>query len=70
MHTIDVSFVGHGYHEELIAHVADQERYYGRVGDVLDAAGGESARVYQVEPRCKLGGGVRRGSVVAASRPC
>src|SRR6476619_1413817 len=28
MHTIDLAFVGHGYHEELIAYVADQEGYY------------------------------------------
>ncbi|RDH75649.1 ABC transporter substrate-binding protein [Mycolicibacterium moriokaense] len=28
MHTIDLSYVGHGYHEELVAYVADQEGYY------------------------------------------
>ena len=28
MHTFDLSYVGHGYHEELVAYVADQEGYY------------------------------------------
>jgi ABC-type nitrate/sulfonate/bicarbonate transport system substrate-binding protein len=28
MDTIDLTFVGHGYHEELIAYVADQEGYF------------------------------------------
>jgi hypothetical protein len=28
MHTIDLAYVGRGIHEELIAHVADQEGYY------------------------------------------
>ena len=28
MLTIDLTYVGHGYHEELVAYVADQEGYY------------------------------------------
>jgi ABC-type nitrate/sulfonate/bicarbonate transport system substrate-binding protein len=28
VHTIDLAYVGRGLHEELIAHVADQEGYY------------------------------------------
>src|SRR6476660_655684 len=28
MHTIDLAYVGNGYHEELIAYIADQEGYY------------------------------------------
>ncbi len=28
MHTIDLTYAGHGIHEELIAYVADQEGYY------------------------------------------
>jgi len=28
MHDIDLAYVGHGYHEELVAYVADQEGYY------------------------------------------
>jgi hypothetical protein len=28
MHTIDLTYVGRGIHEELVAHVADQEGYY------------------------------------------
>ncbi|MGH3642727.1 MAG: ABC transporter substrate-binding protein [Mycobacterium sp.] len=28
MHTIDLAYAGHGIHEELVAHVADQEGYY------------------------------------------
>jgi hypothetical protein len=28
MHTIDLTYVGHGYHEELVAYIADQEGYY------------------------------------------
>lgn len=28
MHTIDLTYVGHGLHEELVAYVADQEGYY------------------------------------------
>jgi hypothetical protein len=29
MHTIDLTYVGRGIHEELIAYVADQEGYFG-----------------------------------------
>jgi ABC-type nitrate/sulfonate/bicarbonate transport system substrate-binding protein len=32
MHTIDLIYVGRGVHEELIAHVADQEGYYADEG--------------------------------------
>ena len=28
MHSIDLTYVGSGIHEELIAHVADQEGYF------------------------------------------
>ena len=28
MHTIDLTYVGRGIHEELIAYVTDQERYF------------------------------------------
>jgi ABC-type nitrate/sulfonate/bicarbonate transport system substrate-binding protein len=28
MHTIDLTYVGRGIHEELVAHIADQEGYY------------------------------------------
>jgi hypothetical protein len=28
MHTIDLTYVGRGIHEELIAYVADQEGYF------------------------------------------
>ncbi|MGY4102763.1 ABC transporter substrate-binding protein [Nocardia sp. R16R-3T] len=28
MHTIDLAYVGRGLHEELVAHIADQEGYY------------------------------------------
>jgi ABC-type nitrate/sulfonate/bicarbonate transport system substrate-binding protein len=28
MHCLDLAYVGHGYHEELVAYVADQEGYY------------------------------------------
>ena len=28
MHTIDLTYLGRGLHEELIAYVADQEGYY------------------------------------------
>lgn len=32
MHTIDLTFVGQGIHEELVAYVADQQDYYAREG--------------------------------------
>ena len=32
MHTIDLAYVGRGIHEELIAHVADQEGYFADEG--------------------------------------
>ena len=32
MHTIDLTYVGRGIHEELIAYVADQEGYFADEG--------------------------------------
>src|ERR1700754_810887 len=32
MHTIDLAYVGRGIHEELVAHVADQEGYFADEG--------------------------------------
>jgi hypothetical protein len=32
VHTIDLAYVGRGVHEELVAHVADQEGYFGDEG--------------------------------------
>ena len=32
MHTIDLTYVGRGIHEELIAYVADQEGYFEEEG--------------------------------------
>ncbi|WP_433599817.1 ABC transporter substrate-binding protein [Nocardia sp. CA-135953] len=32
MHTIDLAYVGRGLHEELVAHIADQEGYYAGEG--------------------------------------
>ncbi len=32
MHTIDLTYVGQGIHEELVAYVADQQDYYAREG--------------------------------------
>jgi ABC-type nitrate/sulfonate/bicarbonate transport system substrate-binding protein len=48
MHTIDLTYVGHGYHEELIAYVADQEGYYEDEGvhvAIRDGVGWEAERV-------------------------
>ena len=48
MHTIDLTYVGHGYHEELIAYVADQEGYYEDEGvhvAIRDGVGWETERV-------------------------
>jgi ABC-type nitrate/sulfonate/bicarbonate transport system substrate-binding protein len=48
MHTIDLAFVGHGYHEELIAYIADQEGYYKDEGvhvAIRDGVGWETERV-------------------------
>ena len=48
MHTIDLSYVGHGYHEELVAYVADQEGYYEDEGvhvAIRDGVGWETERV-------------------------
>ena len=44
MHTIDLAFVGHGIHEELVAYVADQEGYYEDEGvhvAIRDGVGGK-----------------------------
>lgn len=32
MHTIDLTYVGLGIHEELVAYVADQQNYYEEEG--------------------------------------
>jgi ABC-type nitrate/sulfonate/bicarbonate transport system substrate-binding protein len=48
MHPIDLTYVGHGYHEELVAYVADQEGYYEDEGvhvAIRDGVGWETERV-------------------------
>lgn len=48
MQTIDLSYVGHGYHEELIAYVADQEGLYEDEGvhvAIRDGVGWDMERV-------------------------
>ena len=48
MHTIDLTYVGHGYHEELVAYLADQEGYYEDEGvhvAIRDGVGWETERV-------------------------
>lgn len=48
MHTIDLAYVGRGIHEELIAHVADQEGYFGDEGvhvAIHDGTGWEDERL-------------------------
>ena len=48
MITIDLTYVGHGYHEELVAYVADQEGYYEDEGvhvAIRDGVGWETERV-------------------------
>jgi hypothetical protein len=48
VHTIDLAYVGHGYHEELVAYVADQEGYYEDEGvhvAIRDGVGWETERV-------------------------
>ncbi|MFG1929232.1 ABC transporter substrate-binding protein [Mycobacterium sp. NPDC048908] len=48
MQTIDLTYVGHGYHEELIAYVADQEGYYEDEGvhvAIRDGVGWDTERV-------------------------
>jgi ABC-type nitrate/sulfonate/bicarbonate transport system substrate-binding protein len=48
MHTIDLTYVGNGYHEELVAYVADQEGYYEDEGvhvAIRDGVGWETERV-------------------------
>jgi ABC-type nitrate/sulfonate/bicarbonate transport system substrate-binding protein len=50
MHTIDLTYVGHGLHEELVAYVADQEGYYEEEGvhvAIRDGVGWETERVRQ-----------------------
>jgi ABC-type nitrate/sulfonate/bicarbonate transport system substrate-binding protein len=50
MHTIDLTYVGHGLHEELVAYVADQEGYYEDEGvhvAIRDGVGWETERVRQ-----------------------
>ena len=48
MHTIDLTYVGRGIHEELIAHVADQEGYFEDEGvhvALHDGTGWETERL-------------------------
>ena len=48
VHTIDLAYVGHGIHEELVAFVADQEGYYEDEGvhvAIRDGVGWEMERV-------------------------
>jgi ABC-type nitrate/sulfonate/bicarbonate transport system substrate-binding protein len=48
MHTIDLTYVGHGYHEELVAYVADQEGYFEDEGvhvAIRDGVGWDIERV-------------------------
>ncbi len=48
MHTIDLAYVGRGIHEELVAHVADQEGYYEDEGvhvAIRDGVGWETERL-------------------------
>ena len=58
MHTIDLAYVGRGLHEELVAHVADQEGYYEDEGvhvAIRDGVGWEAERL-------------RRGAVIGLGR--
>jgi ABC-type nitrate/sulfonate/bicarbonate transport system substrate-binding protein len=46
--TIDLAYVGRGIHEELVAHVADQERFYGDEGvhvAIRDGVGWKAERL-------------------------
>jgi ABC-type nitrate/sulfonate/bicarbonate transport system substrate-binding protein len=48
MHTIDLTYVGHGYHEELIAYIADQRGFYEDEGvhvAIRDGVGWKTDRV-------------------------
>jgi ABC-type nitrate/sulfonate/bicarbonate transport system substrate-binding protein len=48
MHTIDLAYVGRGIHEELVAHVADQEGYFEDEGvhvALRDGTGWETERL-------------------------
>jgi hypothetical protein len=48
MHTIDLAYVGRGIHEELVAHVADQEGYFEAEGvhvAVRDGIGWDTERL-------------------------
>ena len=58
MHTIDLTYVGHGLHEELAAYVADQEGYYEDEGVhvvIRDGVGWQTGRA-------------RRGATIGLSR--
>jgi ABC-type nitrate/sulfonate/bicarbonate transport system substrate-binding protein len=58
MHTIDLAYVGRGLHEELIAHVADQEGYFEDEGvhvAIRDGVGWPAERL-------------RRGAVIGLGR--
>lgn len=48
MHAIDLTYVGHGYHEEFIAYIADQRGFYEDEGvhvAIRDGVGWETDRV-------------------------
>ena len=53
MHTIDLTYVGRGIHEELIAYVADQEGYFEDEGvhvAVRDGIRWETERLAVAQP--------------------
>src|SRR5262249_50279431 len=63
MHTIDLTYVGRGIHEELIAYVADQEGYFEDEG--VHVALRDGTR-WKTEPRRDHRSGP--GAIVAADR--
>ncbi len=79
MHTIDLTYVGRGVHEELIAYVADQEGYFEDEGITSPSAtesGGRTnacaaaRRSVWAEPATRLTGGVNwTALVVNTHRP-
>ena len=66
MQTIDLAYVGRGIHEELVAHVADQEGYYEDEGVHVAVRDGVGWEIERVRRGATIGLG--RAPVVAADR--
>jgi hypothetical protein len=72
MHTIDLTYVGRGIHEELIAYVADQEGYFEDEGVHVALRDGTRWETERLRTGATIGLGrpYCRGSPTASNGAC